>query len=491
MFNSSRSTTWKALIGGVLLSAACKNTEIQDEETSSVREFPSDKQIDFRITPSISCDTEDLGDKMVSVIDPKSGQTVKLEYKSSEDVDYLQKGWEDRIGASWNFFDQQSLGYPSNVMHMTVVDIRNVGGKPHYHYYSNGTYNQVNQNLSATKFIGASMSVHRLRQESGGKIGADVRFNTRVLASDLDIIGQASDNSYAAGVKNIGGHQNADMMLERWLVAGPRKTRGGANTLDTFNENWGAAKDYCGKSFPANQFESLDGNVSLTINRPADERNYRADAGYTGNFISGLTFVEWMKRLGVNFRDPDTMPKLFDYRASVPNPTTLKSLPSSLNKRDLEILLYGTAAYNDQEFLARKLDGSDCGGPISAKYNSFPTGSKLPRGGMMWDGLRDWPHKAGGSKNLTNLFGNNWRILGKGGSSGKSGREAVIGYMCFPKIVKQGKTVFPGRELAVYLHFSNGDKKYSGHNYTHVHNAAGKVFDTFVPGLKEGSPKNM
>ena len=149
-----------------------------------------------------------------------------------------------------------------------------------------------------------------------------------------------------------------------------------------------------------------------------------------------------MKRIAVNYRDVDTLPKLVDYevsRGALASKQARLAAKPSLTKRDLKLLMYGTAAYSEKEFKDRGLTGSDCGGPVGG---SFSMKNGQPRGGMMWDGLRDWPHNVGGVKRLDDLFGKRWRTLGKGGSSGATNKEAVIGYICLPKIVKKGKLIF-------------------------------------------------
>ena len=367
-------------------------------------------------------------------------------------------------------------GYTPDEMKATVIDIRNVGGKPAYHYFSNDTAFQTVQNLSATKFMGASFSVHKLRNISQGRVGADVRYNSRVLASDFDVIGKQSDNNYAAAVKVIGGNFHADKMIANWLLAGKRDPKVTGSAIDYFGGTWGAHGDYCGPSYnyPPTEVESLTGKGKVTL--PPSKSSF-------GNWthISGLTFAEWMKRIAVNYRDVDTLPKLVDYevsRGTLASKQARIAAKPSLTKRDLKLLMYGTAAYSEKEFKDRGLTGSDCGGPVGG---SFSMKNGQPRGGMMWDGLRDWPHNVGGVKRLDELFGKRWRTLGKGGSSGATNKEAVIGYICLPKIEKKGKLIFPGREMILHLHFKNRTRP--GHNFTHVHKAAKSIIDQMVPGI--------
>ena len=128
------------------------------------------------------------------------------------------------------------------------------------------------------------------------------------------------------------------------------------------------------------------------------------------------------------------------------------------------------------------MDGLDCKKSPSENYTHH---KGQPRGGMMWDGLRDWPQNAGGVERLNQLFGHKWRTLGKAGSSYFHKKESAIGYLCLPHITQNGITKFSGRELIIHLHFTNF-KNRPGQHYNHVHNAANAVIHQMVPGLVTG-----
>ena len=458
----------------LLLTFSCKTS---DEKQAETKAFPESQPLNYEIEPTLSCDTAP-SEPSITINHPLTGEEYVIEYKNSDQIDYLTRDWESRIPYSKDFFSKENMGgYAPNEMRTTVIDIRNVNGKPSYHYFSNGTAFDTLENLSATKFMAATFSIHKIRQVTKGAEGADIRFNTRVLASDFDVIGKKSDNNYAAGVKLLGGTRHANKMLENWLMTGERNPVVTGSNKDIFNGTWGAGRDYCGDSysFPAKEIESLTTGKKYKL--PEQKRDHK-DAR---THISGLTFAEWLKRIAVNYRDPNTLPKLINYdvnRWLLPSKETRKSAKPSLTKRDFQLLMYGTAAYSDKEFKDRGLTGSDCGGPLGGSFSTF---NGYPRGGLMWDGLRDWPHNAGGVKRLDALFGKRWRMLGKGGSSGVSNREAAVGYMCLPKIEKDGKILFPGREMVVYLHFKNRYRP--GVNFTHVHNAAKAIINEMIPGL--------
>ncbi|MCA2960283.1 MAG: hypothetical protein IOD12_08520 [Silvanigrellales bacterium] len=457
----------------VVVSAGCVSRGFNAKESARVA-APADQPISFKIKPTTQCSTGDVGAEL-NMTHPVTGKPLKVVYKSSDDINYLSKGWESRIPITADFFSSKNLGgYDSSEIKVTVIDVRNVNGKPHYHYFSNGTHMETKQNWSATKFMGASYSIHNIRVQTKGAVGADIRYNGRVLASDLDIIGQESNNNYAGTVKSLGGHKNADQMLENWLLAGKRTpVDGNSTSLDTFGSNWGPPSEPCGASLPPTSVTDLTTGKSTSLNVD----NTRLSSS---NNISGLTFAEWMKRIAVNERDPDTMPKLWDYTKGAPTAAQARAAKSSLTKRDLEILMYGSAAYSDAEFRSRGLTGSDCARSLGSNYSE--SGGQ-PRGGMMWDGLRDWPHNAGGTTTLTKVFGDGWRTLGKGGSGDND--ESVIGAMCFP-----GTSSFKGRELIVYLHFRNTNGR-SAPKYKHMHKVAQAVFDVMIPGLRAGAPKDM
>lgn len=402
-----------------------------------------------------------------------------IEYKSSQEVNFLEKGWEDRVPASWDFFTTSDLANQSKSrIFTTVIDVRNVNGMPHYHYFSNGTQLIKSQNWSSTKFMGAASSVHSLRFLSKGQVGADMTYNGRNFASDLDIIGAKSDNQFAAAVKGIGGSRMADELLENWLLAGPRQPGDwpGEAKLDTFGANWGSSTDPCGKELPVRTVKNFsDGQV---VDLPAPRPRLSAS-----NHISALTMAEWMKRIAVNFRDPDLVPKLLDY-SKTHSSSEVRSAAASWTEEDIRILLYGTAALSDNEFKARGLTTKKDCKEGKSRQSWWGAYEGRPRGGMMWDGMRDWPHMAGGSSNLTSLFGKRWRTLGKGGSGG--GQEAAIGWICLPKITNaSGQITFPGKELIIFIKHNGGGPKKA---YQYMHAAAGGIFDRLVPGLRQGNP---
>ena len=479
-----------------------------EEKDSGLKAFPKSHPLPYNVLPVTSCDTAPVSD-VITMRHPSNNKNIVLRYTNSTIVDYLTPDWENRIQRTDDFFTEKNLnGYDSDELKLTVIDIRNVNGRPHYHYFSNGTTMQTLQNMSATKFMGASFSVHRIRQLSKGRIGADVRYNSRVLASDLDIIGNVSENRYAAAVKTLGGNAHAEFMIENWMLAGYRDPSITGSKVDYFGGSWGARSDFCGESVPFPTKYVTDLTTGEKLNLPevcpkevnpkkpyncASYINCDCRGKYRNwNHLSGLTFAEWMKRIAVNYRDPVTLPKLIDYKVSryaLPSKRARQTATPSLTKRDIEILMYGTTAYSPEEFKRRSLDKSDCGGKLGPTYSDY-RGKK--RGGMMWDGLRDWPHNAGGVDRLHELFNDRWRMLGKAGSGqvgiqqGEEKKnfkvEAVIGYICLPKIVKKGSPIFPGKELVVHLHFTN-KKNRPGYSYTHIHKAAKAVFDQMVPGL--------
>ena len=315
-----------------------------NQRQSSRPASPPDQPLTFKVEPLTRCETADVAAEL-DLAHPTTGKPLKVVYKSSADINYLEKGWESRIPVTADFFDATNTGgYNSDELKVTIVDVRNVGGKPHYAYFSNGTHLETKQNWSSTKFMGASFGIHNVRVQSSGEMGADIRHNGRVLASDLDVIGQASDNKYAVAVKMLGGHRHADLMLENWLLAGKRTpSDSNPTTLDTFGGPWGETVGPCGESLPLTEVTDISSGKAAALSIDTDELSKR-------NLISGLTFAEWMKRIAVNERDPDTMPKMWDYSKGAPTPAQARAAKNSLSKRDLEILLYGSAAYTEVNF---------------------------------------------------------------------------------------------------------------------------------------------
>ena len=293
-------------------------------------------------TPSVTCQTNHSSPYRTVT---KDGRSQTIRYKSSNEVNYLQPGWEGQISADWQFFDGADLGESNRDLQLLVIDVRTVNGVPHYHYFSNSSnsrnvHDQSYENWSSTKTLGAALAFHRLRTDSQGKIGATATIAGNLsIAKDMDVLNQYSSNELGGYYKALGGRKQATDMIWHWLHRQP-ETFGGFYGDST----WGhAASHKFTNPYNYSQYFTLE----------HDE--------YTGNSLSILTMTEMLKRFGVGYRDVHLLPKRLDYSVR-PSPSQVRNAPASIQNEDLQVLFYG----------------------------SFPS-SYI--GGMMWDGLRDVPAK--------------------------------------------------------------------------------------------------
>ena len=86
------------------VSLSCKSIDTVDSQIKA--DFPPDSILSFDISPTISCDTASMN-ATIDVIKPSNGQAVTLNYKSSDQINYFADGWENRIPAMWDFFNDE------------------------------------------------------------------------------------------------------------------------------------------------------------------------------------------------------------------------------------------------------------------------------------------------------------------------------------------------------------------------------------------------
>ncbi|NRA66941.1 MAG: hypothetical protein HRU19_20805 [Pseudobacteriovorax sp.] len=370
----------------------------------------------------------------------------EITYKSSLEVDYDSNNWPNEVAASWN-----ALSFiNSNDVKLAVIDIRNVDGVPHYHYFSNGTWNSQNQNWSSTKFLGQLGALHKIRLASNGRMGTDTYINddrigigSRRFTYHSYRLHHDSWNTAGGLFKHIsgltpinGGEYNATSFVRGWLSR--------PNAL--FNGYYGYSS-YDGLYILRKGSSSSSDTVRLTVPTGGAVARSR-------NLLSPLTLAESWKRIGVNFRDDALMPKgipginswtSYAYSGNSGNayrPFNDSSWTTAITPKDVEELFYGS------------------------------TSSSV--GGALHDiGIRTrFTSAFGGHVRLDSATNGKWRIFGKTGSGNND--RAYGAYFCLPEY--KG-----GREFAVFLVSKRGTAVAS--------DAIRKIMDSFAPGIRTGSPR--
>ena len=373
-----------------------------------------------------------------------AGQTIR--YLSSDDVDYTNPNWPYLVASSWN-----ALNYiDANAVKIAVIDIRNVDGRPHYHYFSNGSWNGRNQNWSSTKFLGQLAAVHKIRLLSNGVMGTDSYINDTGVGIGSRRLTYHSYRLHHDSWNTAGG------LFKQ--VAGLNPVNGGDYSPTSFVRGWLARPGALFNGYYGDS--NYDGYYTLRKGSPSSSTtaSFAVPSGRsvarTANLLSPLTLAESWKRIGVNFRDEQLMPKgqfgsnwqsyAYDGGVGVNSyiPAAAQSWRTAITESDIADMFYG------------------------------PIGGAI--GGALHDiGIRNrFTAAFGGHLRLDAATDGRWRIFGKTGS-GRNDR-AYGAYFCLPGF--KG-----GREFAIFLVSKRGTAAAS--------DAIAKVLDTLAPGIRTGSPR--
>lgn len=168
---------------------------------------------------------------------------------------------------------------------VVVIEIRRIGGVPHYRYLSNGSAEHAVQPWSTTKWIAAANAGARLRRASQGQVGLTARVDGRPLGDLITSIANYdgdpfSSNSLGRYFHDIGGRAAAnDLVHAAWLSRPADETFGG---------NYGDASPPLGFAF----VESGGASTTITPDQTTGPANK----------LSMLTLAEALKRT-VLFRE--------------------------------------------------------------------------------------------------------------------------------------------------------------------------------------------
>jgi hypothetical protein len=257
------------------------------------------------------------------------------DYKTAQQVDYANYGWESRISHEPEFFDINS-----EQGRILVIDLADADGDIAYRYLSNdNSHNQVYEPWSSSKIFAYTGAIASMREQGLGaqaKIGESYVADMITGINSYDDFGTASgdSNALATFFANVAGRGLlTDLFYDKWLkLSTPGIYFRGAYGPTAF--------------VPANyRWEMLDEAKSATISpylQAADDPDYLEyrceNCGLTGNKpMTTLAQAEWLKRLAVHQRQPETRHPnlLFD---------------------DVQTLFYGTGhSYPDERFAGMTL----------------------------------------------------------------------------------------------------------------------------------------
>ncbi len=380
---------------------------------------------------------------------PKTGtfNGKSYTYKSAAEARYDADGWQDRVASDWSALSRL---VPPN-MEAVVIDIRRVGGVPHYLYLSNGKQNAVYEPWSSSKFMAISGAMARARTESGGKVGGDgtvgnVSLGDMTTAVHTYAAKGSAPGGGSSGVDGSNGMSNyffrvagadylTDLLHDKWLRLPDRsKFRGGYGAF-SFNEgslNW----------------TSADGRSTTRMGR--------IENGITGDkTMSAIAQAEWLKRLTQFETDPSTRLPGFD---------------GTIQAEDTRALLYGNLKRNGE------IGGMLAGESVYLLQGLLP-GVRIGRP----DAFGGEPNRAS-KEILDRVTGGKWRVfhkLGAGVSRTRNVSEIVMAtYACLPGY--DG-----GREFVIITsaHASN----LSAAN-TATQTAFNKLVPLLAPGFADGNP---
>lgn len=445
MRQSKNRCVWLWCVGlwvGVL---ACGQAEESGVQVRAVESFPVPR--DAMGTRSVQCVLPDQSKTRMF----REGwlRGAAREYYSSKEIDYSRTDWPRQKGFSWTALDGL-LGSPASLLSAVVVDVRNVGGVPHYHYYGNGTQHTKGQNWSSTKVLAAFAALHRMRLLSEGLVGASSMISDDLLGRypfghHIHALHESSSNTSGGLFKHLaglgapdGGSLNATSFVRGWLSL----------PTEEFNGYYGD------RGFdPYYRIPRLDGGASVELDTSAMH--------ITPNHLTPLAMAEFWKRIGVNYRDIRLLPQgrkqgaeveSYGYRAegaalgnsyrSAQHHTWLPTVQTE----DLLMMFYGDT---DQE--SKKI------------------------GGMMYDlGIRSvFTEALPTQQQLDGWTQGRWRIYGKIGAG--DGDWAYGGYVCLPHF--KG-----GREFSFFV---LGKGEYGGQR---AYLALQRLFSIFATGLHTETP---
>lgn len=251
-------------------------------------------------------------------------------FKTSNQVNYGDYGWEKRIAHQTKFFD-----IPQQEGRILVIDFAQSGDTLAYRYLSNdNSHNTLYEPWSSSKIFAFTGAIAKLRKNGLGaqaKIGSTYVADMLTSINNYEAFGTSigDSNALATLFANIAGRDNLSALFyDDWLKL---------STPNLFFRGAYGPSAYEPSSY---EWEMIDGEGSIKLQpymNAADDPgylNYRCEScGLTGNKpMTTLAQAEFLKRLASHERVPLTQHPL-------------------LTSADIKTLFYGEGnSVNNQRF---------------------------------------------------------------------------------------------------------------------------------------------
>jgi hypothetical protein len=359
---------------------------------------------------------------------------------TSQEANYADYGWEQRVAHDWSFFDVPSntsnTSDTSNMGRILLIDIKQKDGLPAYRYLANSTHTQRYEPWSSSKIFAYTGAMAQLRisaknmnadnpiKVSEGLIGEHHIADMITSINSYDPFGKADGNSNALATffANLATRQYlTGLFYDEWLkLSTPNISFSGAYGPTAFSPSeftWRA------NSSSKNQNNDVIQTMPINMNNIASEDPgylpYRCDnCGLTGNKpMTTLAQAEWLKRLAMHSDDSSTA-------------------HPELTQGDVDTLFYGTGNSESNEQMAGMTLGISTmlqqaiAKTLDAQHAS-PTSSKAI---------------------LDKATNGKWRVfqkIGWGPSETRSTSEnVVLAYVCLPEY-KGGRAFVVAAQAAV------------------------------------------
>ncbi len=368
-----------------------------------------------------------------------------VEYFTSDQISYFNDSWlvKGKPWISWDGFDTSVLGYPGYPgadrgfkvdvpanLRIVAVDVKNIDGKMHYHYFSNETANSPMENWSSTKSLVMLQAAHSIRAQTNGSHGLMSTVfggspSGEWIGTHVNTVARTSHNETANWFKSITGSQGSQNFVRNWI--GGNGTFGGLHSSSIAPLGNRIKHDNKGteKTLPNAMKWASNGQV---------------------NTLMPIVMAEFWKRLAVNRLDAVTWLKNANYAGPVLSAEQKKAAffnatPSfGVQDEDLKVLLYGFV--NSQQNGGLQLGATQ----HDEVVNAF-----------------------GGKNRLDSFTKGKWRLFGKTGSgfSDERGRDeaAFGGFLCIPADPTRA-SLKEGRLIAFFMNIQTkgGTSKYAVRN---------------------------
>ncbi len=428
----------KALqLSSLCLITACGGP-LEEQESSFLETPPQNTE------KTVSCPLSPLPASFKSA----SFRNQTIRFYNAEEIGYQSADWfiNGKPWISWEGFDSSILGYPGFPgtsrsfkvsqpvnLRITAVDVRNIEGKLHYHYFSNETANSPMENWSSTKAFVMLQAAHSIRSQTNGSAGllstvsGGSEQKGEWIGTHVNRVARTSHNETANWFKSITGSQGSENFVRNWI--GSSATFGGLHSTTIAG---------LGNRVKARNSGS-EMNLPLAMTWKSNGQS---------NTLMPIVMAEFWKRLAVNEKDPVTWLKKAPYAGPVlesADRMTKFFNPTSnfgVTVEDLQVLFYGYV-------------------------NSSQNGG-LQLGATQHDEI---VKAFGGKTRLDQLTLGRWRLFGKTGSgfSDERGRDeaAFGGFLCIP--ADPSRSELPeGRLIAFFMNIQThqGASKYAVRNNT-------------------------